>query len=236
VTARCTRTAGAARASCRCTLPGRPPAPPYGSLLAGGSELDQYAKETGRRVDAVTDDRPFFFARYMPFGLPRSMMVALSAVLAPVALLALVFVVIGRPRGGDSGGAYAASVVYFACLGAGFIALELALLQHLTLLLGHPIFTLSVILFTLLASGGLGAGLSGRFALTPDGQQLWVTNELSASVTVLSTKDYSVVDTLVFAIKGARASDINFSGGRFLPCCFSTKISIGMPWQSQPGT
>lgn len=148
-------------------VPGRPPEPPYGALLAGGSDLEQYAKDTGRRVDAVTDDRPFFFARYMPFGLPRSMMLALLAVLAPVALLALVFVVIGRPRGGDSGGAYPASVVYFASLGAGFIALELALLQHLTLLLGHPIFTLSVILFTLLASGGVGAGLSGRVALTP---------------------------------------------------------------------
>jgi hypothetical protein len=148
-------------------VPGRAPDPEYAALLAGAGELEQYAKATGRRVDAVTDDRPFFFARYMPFGLPRSMMIALLCVLAPVAVLALVFVVIGRPRGGTPGGAYGASVVYFACLGVGFIALELALLQHLTLLLGHPIFTLSVILFTLLAAGGVGAGLSGRFALTP---------------------------------------------------------------------
>src|SRR3972149_772663 len=27
-----------------------------------------------------------------------------------------------------------------------------------------------------------------------------------------------------------------FSTGRFLPCCFSISRSIGMPWQSQPGT
>ena len=50
-------------------------------------------------------------------------------------------------------GPYAGSVVYFASLGVGFIAVELALLQHLTLLLGHPIFTLSILLFTLLAVG-----------------------------------------------------------------------------------
>ena len=55
---------------------------------------------------------------------------------------------------------YAASVVYFACLGFGFIAVELALLQNLTLLLGHPIFTLSILLFTLLAAGGLGSAIS----------------------------------------------------------------------------
>jgi len=39
---------------------------------------------------------------------------------------------------------------------------ELALLQSLTLLLGHPIFTLSVLLFTLLAAGGLGSAISRR--------------------------------------------------------------------------
>ena len=64
-------------------------------------------------------------------------------------------------------GPYAASIVYFACLGVGFIAVELALLQHLTLLLGHPIFTLSILLFTLLAAGGLGSLASPRFRIGP---------------------------------------------------------------------
>jgi len=53
-------------------------------------------------------------------------------------------------------------LVYFAALGFGFIAMELALLQNLTLLVGHPIFTLSVLLFTLLAMGGVGSALSSR--------------------------------------------------------------------------
>jgi hypothetical protein len=54
------------------------------------------------------------------------------------------------------------SVVYFSALGFGFISVELSLLQHLTLLVGHPIFTLSVLLFTLLAAGGIGSSISGR--------------------------------------------------------------------------
>lgn len=147
-------------------VPGQPPHPHYAALLDGGAGLERFAKDTGRRVDPVTDDRPFFFARYMPWGLPKPMMLALAAVLAPVVLVSVGFVVAGRPRG-QPASAYAASVAYFACLGLGFIALELALLQHLTLLLGHPIFTLSVIVFTLLAAGGVGAGLSARFALAP---------------------------------------------------------------------
>jgi predicted membrane-bound spermidine synthase len=145
-------------------LPGHPPSPPYDALAAGGAALDRWAAENGHRVDAVTDDQPFFFARYAPLGLARGMLLALAAVLVPVAVLSVAFIVAGRPRG-QAAPAYGASVVYFASLGVGFIALELALLQHLTLLLGHPIFTLSVILFTLLAAGGVGSGLSGRAPL-----------------------------------------------------------------------
>jgi PQQ-dependent catabolism-associated beta-propeller protein len=47
-----------------------------------------------------------------------------------------------------------------------------------------------------------------RFALTPDGTQLWVTNELGASATVINTADHTVLGTVVFTVKGARASDI----------------------------
>ena len=66
------------------------------------------------------------------------------------------FVARGRPAEAPRW-AYASSVVYFAGLGLGFIAVELALLQHLTLLLGHPIFTLSILLSVLLLFGGLGS-------------------------------------------------------------------------------
>ncbi len=71
----------------------------------------------------------------------------------------VLFVAFGKPRG-EAVAPYAASVVYFASLGAGFIAIELTLLQNLTLLVGHPIYTLSVLLFTLLATSGLGSSLS----------------------------------------------------------------------------
>jgi hypothetical protein len=117
-------------------------------------------------VDAVFDDRPFFFARAKPWGLPGAMRRALGWILAPVLALCAVLLVFGKPKG-ERGAPYAASVAYFAGLGTGFIAVELALLQHLTLLLGHPIFTLSILLFTLLAFGGLGSASSGRCRLGP---------------------------------------------------------------------
>jgi predicted membrane-bound spermidine synthase len=145
-------------------VPGRFAEAPFGDLLEGRKTLEQYVAEATVRVDPVFDDRPFYFARRKPWGLPQSMTRPLLEILAPVALLLVLIVVLGRPAPGSSK-AYAGSIVYFAALGLGFIAVELALLQDLTLFLGHPIFTLSVLLFTLLASSGLGSWASGAFSV-----------------------------------------------------------------------
>jgi hypothetical protein len=147
-------------------LPGREVAEPYADLFSGRKTLAEYAAEAPELVDPVFDDRPFFFARQKPWGLPASMSGDFLWILRLVGGLCLALVLFGKPRG-ESTGAYAASLVYFSGLGLGFIAVELALLQNLTLLLGHPIFTLSILLFTLLATGGLGALASGAFAAAP---------------------------------------------------------------------
>jgi len=143
-------------------VPGRHVEEPYASLFAGRTSFADYVAQAKARVDPVFDDRPFFFARAKPWGLPGAMRRAFLWILAPVLALSVFFLAFGKPRG-ERVGPYAASVAYFASLGVGFIAVELALLQHLTLLLGHPIFTLSILLFTLLAAGGLGSRSSGRF-------------------------------------------------------------------------
>src|SRR5262249_20261181 len=55
------------------------------------------------------------------------------------------------------------TVAYFGALGVGFIICEIALMQRLILLLGHPIYTLVVILFTILLASSLGSLFAGRF-------------------------------------------------------------------------
>jgi hypothetical protein len=52
---------------------------------------------------------------------------------------------------------------YFACLGLGFIVVEVGLLQRLILLLGKPVYALAVILSTMLLSSGCGSFFAGRF-------------------------------------------------------------------------
>jgi hypothetical protein len=161
-------------------LPGHEVEEPYAGLFEGRTSFHDYLASAPEVADPVLDDRPFFFAREKPWGVPASMRKAFLLILAPVLLLSAGLVLLGRPRR-ERGASYAASLAYFACLGLGFIAVELALLQHLTLLLGHPIFTLSILLFTLLASGGVGSALSGRFRPGPVCLAVGLTTLLYAS-------------------------------------------------------
>ena len=57
-----------------------------------------------------------------------------------------------------------AALLYFVCLGAGFILIEVTLTQKFVLFLGHPVYALVVVLFSLLLFSGAGSALSSRFA------------------------------------------------------------------------
>jgi hypothetical protein len=146
-------------------LPGGPAPPLIGDVLSGTKTLTEYEYQSPRFVGPVSDDSPFYFAIERPFRMPASIAgPLLKWLLIPSAALLAVFAIFGRPRRAALG-PYMGSLFYFAALGFGFIAIELALLQNLTLLVGHPIFTLSVLLFTLLAMGGIGSALSPRVSM-----------------------------------------------------------------------
>src|SRR5262249_23706509 len=66
-----------------------------------------------------------------------------------------------RPRG------WGAWLVYFGALGAGFMLIEVSVLQRFVLLLGHPVYSLTVTLFSLLLGTGLGAAWGRRFDAAP---------------------------------------------------------------------
>jgi spermidine synthase len=59
-----------------------------------------------------------------------------------------------------------AGAFYFSLIGAGFMLVEIALIQRLSVFLGHPIYALGILLFTIIASTGIGSLLSERLPLT----------------------------------------------------------------------
>jgi hypothetical protein len=127
-------------------------------------------------VRPTTDDRPFFFhttklQNQMSVAFGRSMLFgnglsALMTLLMISAALVVVFVIgpllvvdrgVRHPRG------WLAWLAYFGALGAGFMLVEVSVLQRFVLLLGHPVYSLTVTLFSLLLGTGMGAAWSRRF-------------------------------------------------------------------------
>jgi len=139
------------------------------------SNREQFLASYPLEESSTTDDRPFFFHTtrlrdQMQVAFGRSMLFgnglsALMTLMAISAALVVVFVIgpllIGgdRPRAG-----WGAWLAYFGALGAGFMLLEVALLQRFVLLLGHPVYSLTVTLFSLLLGTGLGSLISRRIA------------------------------------------------------------------------
>ncbi len=53
-------------------------------------------------------------------------------------------------------------IIYFVCLGIGFMCIEIPLLQRFVLFLGHPIYSLSVVLLSVLCFCGIGSFLTEK--------------------------------------------------------------------------
>jgi hypothetical protein len=124
-------------------------------------------------ITPTTDDRPFFFhttrlrdqfqtafGKSMLFGNGLSALMTLFAISAALVVLFIVGpLALGGGRPGPGWGSW---LTYFGALGAGFMLLEVALLQRFVLLLGHPVYSLTVTLFSLLLGTGVGSFLSRR--------------------------------------------------------------------------
>jgi spermidine synthase len=52
--------------------------------------------------------------------------------------------------------------IYFSLIGAGFMCVEIALIQRLSVFLGHPVYALGILLFTIILSTGIGSLISER--------------------------------------------------------------------------
>src|SRR5260370_18205945 len=58
-----------------------------------------------------------------------------------------------------------AGSAYFLLLGTGFMFVEIALVQRFSLFLGHPVYSLSIALFAIVLSTGVGSLVSEKLTL-----------------------------------------------------------------------
>ena len=128
----------------------------------------------GYDVSPPTDDRPFFFQTLNILTAPTSVgpgashreqsvallrrLVTILLVLTGVLVVLPVVVRGALPRGPGT----VRQTIYFACLGLGFMFVEIPLLQRLSVYLGHPSYATTVVLGSLLVGAGVGASMAGR--------------------------------------------------------------------------
>jgi len=150
-------------------------------------------------LEPPSDDKPFFFhmlrlkdffrSRERAAGLAfnDNAVFVLGSLMIIVAILSLLFIVgplwtFRREALRKSRGKWAL-LVYFTCLGVGFMMVEVPLMQKLLLFLGHPIYALAVTLFGLLVFSGAGSYVTGY--IPPDTRNRWLTGILALLAALL---------------------------------------------------
>jgi hypothetical protein len=89
-----------------------------------------------------------------------------TGIASAIFIVLFVFVPLRFSKVGREEGATAVLLlVYFSCLGAGFIILELVFIQRFMHLIGSPLYTYSTVIFTMLFSAGIGSATSARFGI-----------------------------------------------------------------------
>jgi len=149
----------------------------------------EYQRNYTFDITPVSDNRPFFFYTVQPRDLWQFIRTAsresadykavnkavpllfglMAVSLAATALILLLPpVVLGtrlpRHRG------VVRFLMYFLFIGAGYILIEVGLIQRFVLFLGHPTYALTVVIFSLLTSSGLGSFASRKLLSDDEGR------------------------------------------------------------------
>ena len=127
------------------------------------------------RVDPNTDNCPFFFNFLKPEHYVWKLPVVESSFAYPVFMFKSLFVIVFLMvlitiflplalYSFDSSSVHfrGGYILYFICLGLGFMLVEIPLIQKFILFLGQPLYAIAVILSSLLIFSGIGSLLSGR--------------------------------------------------------------------------
>ena len=153
------------------------------AAIASGSGLANAIAAHPLNIAAPTDDTPFFFHmlrlrdvfntdRWHDQGIVRFnmtavgilgvLMVTVTGLTAACIVLPLVVARsrdLARPLDRAT---VAPHLLYFGAIGFGFMLIEISQVQRLAIFLGHPVYSLSVVLFSLLLSSGIGSLATSR--------------------------------------------------------------------------
>ncbi len=132
-------------------------------------------------ISPAGDNRPYFFhfmtwksirtlfreagrnaAHYLEWGGVAQASSLIAATAGAVIFILLPLFGLRKTWTGRGGRTW--TLIYFAMLGLGYMAFEIACIQRLTLLLGHPTYSFGIVIGSFLIGSGIGSLISGRFS------------------------------------------------------------------------
>jgi hypothetical protein len=155
------------------------------------SELQRATADATFDFRPPTDERPYYFNMLKPSAFVRAFSMARGGILwgnlrATMTLLILLGVavllvtaiiiwpLVRSRRPAASSRLFATTLVYFGMIGFGYMLIQIALLQRFSVYLGHPTYTLAIILFSMLLFTGVGSFLSERLHGTGRLGFIWI--------------------------------------------------------------
>ncbi|TAL37718.1 MAG: hypothetical protein EPN97_04795 [Alphaproteobacteria bacterium] len=180
-------------------------------------ELEALAARSEYDISPPTDRRPFFFNQ-VRMGNPAlvwrlATQTGLSAMIGHAhaianlyiimlfSFLMVVFAIVYPLRSElNAGNKFVkAGTAWFVLIGLGFMLLEIALMQRISVYLGHPAYGLGIVLFSLVLSTGCGSLLSDAFPLkTNRNRIMWA---LGTALAIVMSVFF--IDAAISAFSGA---------------------------------
>ena len=241
-------------------LPGEATAIPELRTISSARTLGDLARlrETSDiDYSPVFDSSPYFFNAVRVRKLPRVLTAAgaqsgslratifvFAFMLAAMILVALTIVLplkrwsqqrgtnaLSPPREGPGTTVWVEGIAYFVSIGLGFMLVEMGMMQQLSVFLGHPIYSLAVVLAGLILSTGVGSLVSDRLRLTSD-----VTRRAPAVAVTLILVLYSatVVPVIHHFVAGTLWERALLSELLVAPCGFLMGFCfpVGLRWMT----
>jgi hypothetical protein len=126
----------------------------------------------------------------------------------------------------------AGGITYFVAIGLGFILVEMAMMQQLSIFLGHPIYSLVVVLAGLILSMGIGSLASDRLSLRSSIESRMPALMAAVALLLYSAAVMRVIHGFVADVLWQRAL---LSLALVVPCGFLMGFCfpVGLRWLTQ---
>jgi len=184
----------------------------------------EYERNYTYDITPVNDNRPYFFYSVQPRDLwtflrsaqkdsadyKINKAVPLLFALMGVSLLATALILIAPPlvlgTRLPSHRGVRGFLLYFLFIGAGYILIEVALIQKFVLFLGHPVHALWVVIFSMLVSSGIGSNYSRRILGKDEGRLIKALGCVAIGAVILALAVSTLLGALVWLPFGLKAA------------------------------